>query len=208
MKTEATTLNRELAEPAENRWLWGLRGFCVDRRFRTSCLRVFVVACVWAATVQAQDLSITPIARDGRVLVSFDLTDAFSADVHDAIQSGLATTFSYSVELRRRSAFFDRTVASVTIEARVRFDNLTRRYQVSRTIDGRVDDARPIEDQQAVRRWLTHFEQVPLSNTSTLEANGEYSVRVRAHTRPLTSWFSWPWDRGGVFGQAQFTFIP
>ena len=208
MTTQATTLNAELAEPAENRVRCVLRGFCVDRRFRKSCLRVFVVALVFVAAVQAQDLSVTPLARDGRVLVSFDLADAFSSDVSDAIQSGLATTFSYDVELRRGSAFFDRTVASVTVAASVRFDNLTRRYQVSRSVDGRVEDARPTEDQQAVRRWLTHFEQVPLSHTSTLETNGEYYIRVRARTRRRNSWVLWPWDRAGVFGQAKFTFIP
>ena len=173
-----------------------------------SCFRVFVVAFVLIAAVRAQDLSVTPIARDGQVLVSFDLTDAFSSDVHDAIQSGLPTKFSYDVELRRGSTLFDRKVASVTVEASVRFDNLTRRYQISRAVDGRVEEARPTEDQEAVRRWLTHFEQVPLSNTSALEANGEYYIRVRAHTRPRNTWFFWPWDRGGVFGQAKFTFIP
>ena len=172
------------------------------------CLRAFVVVCVSVVVVAAQDLSVTPIARDGKVLVSFDLTDAFSADVRDAIQSGLATTFSYDVELRRGTALFDRTMASVTVEASVRFDNLTRRYQISRIVDGRVEDARPTEDKEAVRLWLTHFEQVPLSNTSALETNGEYYVRVRAHTRPRNIWFFWPWDRGGVFGQAKFTFIP
>ena len=172
--------------------------------------RVFVAVCVLIAAVRAQapEVSVTPIARDGQVLVSFDLTDAFSSDVRDAIQSGLPTTFSYDVDLRRGSTLFDRTVASVTVEASVRFDNLTRRYQISRTVDGRVEDARPTEDQEAVRRWLTHFEQVPLSNTSALETNGEYYVRVRAHTRPRNTWFFWPWDRIGVFGQAKFTFIP
>jgi hypothetical protein len=156
----------------------------------------------------AQDLSVTPIARDGHVLVSFELTDAFSADVRDAIQSGLPTTFSYDLELRHGTALFDRTVASVTVEASVRFDNLTRRYQISRAFDGRVEDARPTEDQDAVRRWLTHFDQVPLSTTSALEVNGEYYIRVRAHTRPRNTWFFWPWDRGGTFGQAKFTFLP
>jgi len=182
----------------------------------SSGLRVFVVAVVFVAAVQAQapapeqtpEVSVTPIARDGQVLVSFDLTDAFSTDVRDAIQSGLPTTFSYSVDLRRGATLFDRTVASVTVEASVRFDNLTRRYQISRTVDGRVEDVRPTEDQEAVRRWLTHFEQVPLSNTSALETNGEYYIRVRAHTRPRNTWFFWPWDRSGVFGQAKFTFIP
>ena len=161
--------------------------------------RVVVALLAMAVVVRAQgpDLSVRPIARDGQLLVSFELNDAFSADVRDAIQSGLPTTFSYDVELRRGSSLFDRTVASMTVEASVRFDNLTRRYQMSRIVDGRVEDARPTEDQDAV-----------LSMTSTLEANGEYYVRVRARARPRNSWFFWPWDRSIVLGHAKFTFIP
>jgi hypothetical protein len=152
------------------------------------------------------DLSVTPIARDGQVVVSFELSDGFTPEVRDAIQSGLSTSFSYEVALRRDATLFDRTVASVTITAMVRFDNLTRRYQMSRTIDGRVEDARPTEDVNAVRAWMTHFERVPLSATAALEANGEYYVRVRAHTRPHNAWFFWPWG-GTALGQAKFTFI-
>lgn len=152
------------------------------------------------------DLTVTPIARDGQVVVSFDLSDGVTPDVRDAIQSGLSTSFSYDVDLRRGSSLFDRTVASVTITAMVRFDNLTRRYQMSRMVNGRVEDARPTEDQNAVREWMTHFERIPLSATAALETNGEYYVRVRAHTRPHNAWFFWPWG-GTTFGQAKFTFI-
>lgn len=86
-------------------------------------------------------------------------------------------------------------MASVTITAIVPFDNLTRRYQMSRT-----------EDQNAVRAWMTHFERIPLSTTAALETNGEYDVRVRAHTRPHNAWFFWPWG-GTAFGQPKFTFM-
>lgn len=174
------------------------------------CHVVFVGFVVLAGVVHAAggapDLSVTPIAHDGQVVVSFDLSDGFTPEVRDAIQSGLSTTFSYAVDLRRGSALFDRTVASVTITAMVRFDNLTRRYQMSRTVDGRVEDARPTEDHSAVRAWMTHFERIPLSTTAALETNGEYYVRVRAHTRPHNAWFFWPWG-GTAFGQAKFTFI-
>ena len=154
----------------------------------------------------APDITVTPIARDGNVIVSFDLSDGFTPEVHDAIQSGLSTTFSYDVDLRRGAALFDRAVASVTVTATVRFDNLTRRYQMWRTVDGRVEDARPTEDQDAARAWLTHFERIPLFATTVLEANGEYSVRIRARTRPRNAWFFWPWA-SAVLGQAKFTFI-
>ena len=175
-----------------------------------SCLCAFVVAAGLCGSLRASDgepdLTVTPIARDGQVVVSFDLSDGFTPDVRDAIQSGLSTTFSYEVDLRRGSTLFDRTVASVTITAVVRFDNLTRRYQMSRTVDGRVEDARPTEDQHAVRAWLTHFERIPVSATAALETNGEYYVRVRARTRPHNAWFFWPWG-GTALGQAKFTFI-
>jgi hypothetical protein len=183
-------------------------------RLSASCLRVFAAVLFATSFVRAAspdvdiapDLHVTPIERDGQVLVSFDLSDGFTQDVRDAIQSGLATSFSYDVELRRGATFFDRTVAAVSITATVHFDNLTRRYQMSRSLDGRVEDARPTDDEQAVRGWMTHFERVPLSATAALEANVEYYVRVRAHTRPHSGWFFWPW--GGIaLGQAKFTFI-
>lgn len=173
-----------------------------------SILTAVLVVGVVVGAAGPTDLSVTPITRDGQVLVTFELSDGLSADVRDAIQSGLSTTFSYDVELRRGSAaWFDRTIAALTITATVRFDNLTRRYQMSRTLDGRVEDAQPTEDQDAMRRWMTRFDRVPLSATATLEANGEYYVRVRAHTRPHNIWFFWPWDRGSAFGHAKFTFI-
>ena len=181
--------------------------------FSCSCLRVVVVACALSShavlAADAADITVTPLARDGQVLVSFELSDGFTADVRDAIQSGLLTTFSYELELRRGTAvWFDRTVASVTITATVRFDNLTRRYQMSHAIDGRVEDAQPTENLDRVRDWMTKFDHVPLLKTSALEANGEYYVRVRAHTQSRNAWFVWPWDRGAALGRATFTFIP
>src|SRR5438067_13865502 len=100
---------------------------------------LFVIALAFVAA-DAPDITVTPIARDGQVVVSFDMSDAFTPDVRDAIQSGLSTTFSYDVEVRRGGGLFDRMVASLTISATVRFDNLTRRYQMSRTVHGRVED--------------------------------------------------------------------
>jgi len=175
-----------------------------------SWFRVFVACALCVVVAGASevepDIAVTPIARDGQLLVSFDMGEGFTNDVADAIQSGLPTTFSYEVELRRGAGMFDRTIAAVTITATVRYDNLTRRYQMSRTFDGRIEDARPTEDQTAVRSWMTHFDRVPVSPTAGLEINGEYYVRVRAHTRPHNGWFFWPWS-GAVLGHAKFTFI-
>ena len=64
------------------------------------------------------------------------------------------------------------------------------------------------KDEADASRWLTGLEAVPLFRTSDLEANTEYYVRVRARTKPHDSVIFWPWDRGVVSTNANFTFIP
>ncbi len=154
------------------------------------------------------ELIVTPIARDGQLLVTFDLSDGLTSDVRDAIQSGLPTAFTYDIELRRAAAWFDRPIASLTLKASVRFDNLSRRYEMARTLNGRVEAPNSTEDEQAMRRWLTHVERLPIAQTATLEANGEYYVRVRVNARSRNRWFAWPWDRDSALGRATFTFLP
>lgn len=156
-----------------------------------------------------EDIRVTPLARDGRILVSFSLPDGFSDEVKDAIRSGLPITFTYDVELRRGVTFWlDRSLASATVAATVQFDNLTRRHQLSRSVDGRTEDSKVTEDATMVRAWLTAFERLSLFSTRDLEPNGEYYVRVRAHTQPRVAWFFWPWDRSSASGHATFTFLP
>jgi hypothetical protein len=159
--------------------------------------------------VVAQNLRVTPLPRDGQLLVSFTLADVFDDDVRAAIRSGLPTTFTYDVELRRGVAlWFDRTIAETTVSATVKYDNLTRRYQVTRMLDGRVESPPQVTDnEETVRVLMTEFEKLPLFDTAVLEANAEYYLRVNARTSPRNSWFVWPWRRHRASGRATFTFI-
>ena len=167
------------------------------------------VVAVGAVLAAAEIVRVVTLSRDGRLLVSFELTGGYTPDIREVILTGLQTTFSYDVELRRPAVFwFDRTVASATVAVRVRYDNLTRVYQISRMLDGRVEETRVVEDEGDVRRALTTFERVPLFSTTALEANAEYTVRVRAQTRPRNAWFVWPWDRAAASGDTKFTFLP
>ncbi len=178
------------------------------RRGLTGFVRAIAVASA-VAVVAAAELHVQPLARDGRVLVSFELAGGVDRDVEEAIHSGLLTTFTYEVELRRGvTLWLDRTVQEATVSVTVQYDNLTRQHQVQVLVDGRVQDARVTTDEDAVRRALTVFERLPLFTTDGLEPNSEYDVRVRARTRPRGGWFLWPFDRGVAAGRARFTFIP
>jgi hypothetical protein len=154
-----------------------------------------------------QNVHVTPLARDGRVLVTFRLSDAFNDDIRTAIHSGLTITFVYDIELRRgTSLWVDRTMASATVMATVRYDNLTRRYYVTRRGDGRLERADTVEREEVAREWLTSFDKLPLFSSNILERNAEYYLRIRAHTMPRNASFVWPWERG-IAGLAKFTFL-
>lgn len=172
-------------------------------------ITAFVLASALSLSTVAQSLQVVSLPRDGEVLVSFKLGEALTDDIREAIHSGLTISFIYKVDLRRSSAaWFDRTMASAVVTATVRYDNLTRKYHVARLVDGMMDVADKIDREDAAWAWLTrHFDRMPLFRTVALEPNGEYYVRVRAHTTPRNASFVWPWQREDVVGLAKFTFI-
>ena len=154
----------------------------------------------------ADSIRIVPLARDGAVLVSFDMAGGFTPDIRDAIASGLKTTVTYTVELRLEVPFWiDRTIASTVVSSTVQYDNLTRWHTVSRAIDGHTDESRDTTDQAVVRGWLTSLRRLPLFETAKLEANREYYIRVTARAQP--NGMPLPWSTGAS-GFAKFTFIP
>ena len=160
-----------------------------------------------AAAQPATGFRIVPIVREDKVYVTFVLADGFTEDVRAAIQSGLKTTFTYDVELRLDvPGWVDRTIGTSTITANVEYNNLLRRYTLTRTVDGRQDEQEQVENEAKVRQWMTNLKDLPLFKTSLLEPNRDYYVRVRATARPSNGSLLWPFG-SGTSAMAKFTFI-
>ena len=132
-----------------------------------------------------ESLRIVPIVHDKQVVVTLVMADAYTDDVRETISSGLRTTFTYDVQLRMRvGGWVDRTVATAVVTVSDQYDNLTRRHTLSRVVDGRTDESVVTEDEAVVRQWLTTLTRLPLCDTTRLERNREYYVRVAARKRP------------------------
>jgi hypothetical protein len=176
---------------------------------RAAALALFTLALTVPALAAEQKLQVAPLPRDGHVLVSFKLGEVFTEELLAAVHSGLTVSFVYKIDLVRSAAvWFDRTIASAVVTARVRYDNLTRRYHVTRMLDGRIERADETQKEDAVRDWLTaDFDRLPLFPNVMLEKNAEYYVKVRAHTTPRDASFLWPWNGHDVAALAKFTFV-
>ncbi|HXD72140.1 MAG TPA: DUF4390 domain-containing protein [Vicinamibacterales bacterium] len=171
--------------------------------------------CVWCTVAvvaagalahAAQALRIVPLVHDDEVLVSFEVADGYTSDVRDAISSGLKTTFSYDVELRMIAHMWvDPLVEKAVVSVSDKYDNLTRRHTLSRTVDGREQDSITTENEATVRQWLTSLDKVTICRTTRLEANREYYVRVSARVPSQSSFLG---RTTAMVGRAPFTFIP
>jgi len=161
------------------------------------------------APAASQTLQVVPLPRDGEVLVSFKLDETLTEEIRQKMQSGLTIKFVYKVDLRRTSAvWFDRTIASATVAATVRYDTLTRLYHVSRTRDGRTEWADTTAREDLAWSTLTRdFARLSLFRGASLEPNAEYYVRVRANASPRNAAFVWPFQGDDAMGFAKFTFV-
>ena len=168
---------------------------------------------VWAAlllltgaTVLAQGaLRISTLTYNNRVVVSFELNDAYDEAVRDAIASGLRTSFTYTLELRT-PAWIDRTIGTTIVTTTDQYDNLTRRHTLTRTVDGRADEVLVTEDDALVKTWLTKLSRVPVADVAQLDPARDYYVRVTTKSRPLGA--SLLGLTKTITGQVKFTFIP
>jgi hypothetical protein len=176
----------------------------MNRRLAICCLAAVMAA---AVSLAADSVRIVPIVNERQVLVSFEMSDVYSEDVREMISSGLRTSFTYDIELRMLvPAWVDRTIATATVTMTDDYDNLTRRHNLTRMVDGRMEDAVVTEDESEVKRWLTALSRLPLCSTSKLERNRDYYLRVSGRQRPQRSFpFGWA---ARITGQAKFTFIP
>jgi hypothetical protein len=160
------------------------------------------------ATPAADDIRVTPLVRDGELLISFSAPGAVTDELREAIRSGMVITFTYDVALVQEGfLWFDRTLADAEVAAGVRYDNLTRTYHVTRMVDGRVTWSESSASEEQVRGWLTEFERLKLFAATTLTPNAEYTVQIRARISPRRAWSLWPFGRHDATGRAPFTYI-
>ena len=168
---------------------------------------IAATASLSAQQAQQKGLQIVPKVKDDHLLVTIELRDGLTPDVRAAIDSGLKTIFTYTVELRLDAAgWFDRTVAQAVVTNTVEYDNLQRMHTLERRIDGRNAGSEKTPDAGRVREWMTSIKEEPLFNTRVLQRNREYYVRVSATARPSYGSILWPFG-SGTSAQTRFVFF-
>lgn len=157
----------------------------------------------------AEIVDLTSLVRGAHIHVSFRVEDAVNDEIERAIETGLEVTFRYNVELKRvRGIWLDPLIAKRRVSTMVSYDNLTKRYSLTREIDGEIDQTAVVADAEAMRRFMTSVEALPVFEVSLIEPNEEYYLRVKGVMRDRNLLLFIPWDVSTGWKDTHFTYLP
>lgn len=142
-----------------------------------------------------QIINLAATAANGKVHVRFTLDGAFrNGELAQALQSGLPTSFTYSVEIfRDRPNWFDSEVARARIEVICTFNSLTREYLLNYRRDKRLVRSETFTDLAALVRRMTSIDEPDLFDIGTRKP---YKLKVRAKADLMRGWLMYviPWE--------------
>lgn len=142
-----------------------------------------------------QITNLSASANNGKVHVRFTLDGAFrNGELAQALQSGLPTSFTYSVEIfRDRPNWFDSEVARARIEVICTFNSVTREYLLNYRRDKRLVRSETFTDLAALVKRMTAIDEPDLFDIGSRKP---YKLKVRAKADLMRGWLMYviPWE--------------
>jgi hypothetical protein len=129
---------------------------------------------------------------DGRLAVSFRVTNGLEAEALDKLRSGLPVAQQHRVELlgRKQVMWPAKVYARIRIDTFAEYDTLTKRYDLSRTIRAGpagkkkfavvTDESHSTYSVDEVRRWMTEFAELPALTVPAVAQASRLRVRVES----------------------------
>jgi len=140
-------------------------------------LLVFAPSPVCGRQARLSDIVVTNAAE--HLIVYFSVEDCFTAEMIQAIESGLPTTFTFYVQLdERRDFWWDRTVAELEVRHTVRYDQLKKHYEL-RFSEG-DDEVITVQDFADARRLMSEVVALEVISLDRLEKGGRYRLEMMA----------------------------
>lgn len=177
------------------------------RRGVALAIWMVIVADLPATAADLLDLNL--LIRDKKIFVTFRMAEAFNEEIEKTIASGLPVSFRYEVQLKRvRAIWLNQRVETRRITNTVTYDNITKRYTLSRDIDGGIVATEVVADRNDMAEFMTAIDNVPLFEVGSLEPNADYYLRVKGLVKERSLFLFIPWDQDSGWEKKYFTYLP
>ncbi len=155
-------------------------------------LTVMVTWFALSAVAWAESPSLVNIGvgtKGKTVVMNARLVDGFTDSIQEAIESGVAMTFTYQIELREESTVLrDSLISSNTVQHTVKYDSLKKVYRFSEFGKG-VKRKIITRNKENYQKMMLTLENIPIASVRRLDPNERYYVRVKADIETDRLWF-------------------
>ena len=145
--------------------------------FISLVILILVADHVYAQDARLKNIIVTNTRDD--LLIYLAVEGAFTEDMQTAIKSGVATTFSFYVNLHRvRSFWLDKEMVSLKLTHTIKYDNLKNEFVIQRSWeDDKPITVKSIEEAEKMMTEIDSLKVVPLDH---LVKGDRYQIRTKA----------------------------
>ena len=145
----------------------------------------FLTAPAWASPT----LSKVSLNTEKEVItLDAELIDAFNEKIGEAIESGVAMTFTYEIELLKESSFGDEVVSQNKVTHTIQYDTLKKVYQFS-SLGKNVNRKVTTKSMEKYQQLMLTLKDIPIAHIFKLDPEEKYYARVKAEMEADGLWF-------------------
>ncbi len=123
------------------------------------------------------------------ITLDAELIDAFNEKIKEAIESGVAMTFTYEVELLKQSSGFgDDVVSQNKVTHTIQYDTLKKVYQFS-SKGKNVNRKITTKSMEKYQQLMLTLKDIPIAHIFKLDPEEKYYARVKAEMEADGLWF-------------------
>ncbi|MFP4474071.1 MAG: DUF4390 domain-containing protein [Desulfatibacillaceae bacterium] len=130
-----------------------------------------------------EDMVVTN-TRD-HLLLYLEMKGAFTPDVRRAVESGIATTFSFFITLHQvRNVWFNHEIADITVTHTIKYDTLKKEYLVTRS----ETPDKPLVTHSLVdaEKAMSRIDGLVVTSLDNLEKGRPYQIKAKAELDRVT----------------------
>jgi hypothetical protein len=140
----------------------------------------FVLAKV---TAEIQDIRLVNTRDD--LLTYFEITQAFSDKINQAVMNGVPTTFSFYIALYKSDgSWLDKNIADIKIKSTIKYNSLKKEFSVLRPWKNETPVVTQSFDE--AKALMTEIDNLVIIPLNRLVKGDKYQLRIKAELDKVT----------------------
>lgn len=119
------------------------------------------------------------------LVVYFDVKNAFTPEMEEAVLNGIPTSFSFVAAIyRARTAWFDKKLSALEVTSTLKYNSLKQEFSVHRP--WRTEPMSVVTSFEEAKALMIEIDNLLLTPLSTLTRGEKYQIRIKAELSKVT----------------------